>query len=58
MTFTWFLFEYITLEKYNPVTKETKTWSLDFLSIAYFCAILTGSDIIAAVTLVKYEDQP
>ena len=30
------------------------TWLL----FDYFCAILTGSDIIAAVTLVKYEDQP
>ncbi|MFN9903190.1 MAG: cation:proton antiporter, partial [bacterium] len=43
---------------YDPNSGETSTWNLDFTSIAYMCSILTGSDIIAAVTLIKFDDQP
>ena len=34
------------------------TWYLDIYSVCYMCAILTGSDIIAFVTLVKFEEYP
>lgn len=33
-------------------------WALDIYSVCYMCAILTGSDIIAFVTLVKFEEYP
>ena len=54
----WALFKFCTLWKYDPRTEEWLTWKLDIYSIAYYCAILTGSDIIAAVTLVKVDEQP
>ena len=56
--FTWLLFHYVEMWKYDPVTQAWSTWTLDIYSIAYMCAILTGSDIIAAVTLVKVDEQP
>jgi sodium/hydrogen exchanger-like protein 6/7/sodium/hydrogen exchanger 8 len=55
---TYALFQIFTMNKYDPNTGETSTWNLDFTSIAYMCSILTGSDIIAAVTLIKFDDQP
>jgi hypothetical protein len=53
---TYTLFSIFTINKYNPITHETSNWNLDFKSIAYMCSILTGSDIIAAVTLIKFDD--
>lgn len=47
-----------TMKKYDPISGDTLEWNLDFTSIAYMCSILTGSDIIAAVTLIKFDDQP
>ena len=64
LTFVFFflmnyaLFEWSTMWKYDPQKQEWEEWSLDIYSIAYYCAILTGSDIIAAVTLVKVDEQP
>lgn len=55
---TYLLFKTFTLTKYDPQTGKTEEWTLDVYSQAYMCAILTGSDIIAAVTLVKFDDQP
>ena len=53
---TYALFQIFTINKYDPKSGETKNWTLDFKSIAYMCSILTGSDIIAAVTLIKFDD--
>ena len=55
---TYALFQIFTINKYDPISGVTSTWNLDFSSIAYMCSILTGSDIIAAVTLIKFDDQP
>lgn len=62
--FTWLLFLSGPLTKCKILNSEgniepiCSDWSLDVYSIFYFCAILTGSDIIAFVTLVKFEDYP
>ena len=55
---TWMLFECFTMWKYNPHEEKYETFVLDIYSIAYMCAILTGSDIIAFVTLVKFDEYP
>ena len=54
------LFEYTNLTKwkYEDGIWVSTEWTLDYYSIAYMCAILTGSDIIAFVTLVKFEEYP
>jgi hypothetical protein len=53
---TYALFSIFTINKYDPNTNKTIAWNLDFTSISYMCSILTGSDIIAAVTLIKFDD--
>ena len=52
------LFKWVEMWKYDPNDGSWSTWKLDVYSSAYMCAILTGSDIIAAVTLVKVDEQP
>lgn len=42
----------------GKVDVQCSPWSLDVYSVCYMCAILTGSDIIAFVTLVKFEEYP
>lgn len=59
--FTILLVRFVPMEVYDPITGGEEPMSLDFLDpyqIAYMCSILSSSDIIAAVTLVKYEEQP
>ena len=55
---TYMLFACFTMWKYNPITKTYDKWDLDIYSICYMCSILTGSDIIAFVTLVRFDDYP
>jgi len=55
---TYALFEIFDMQKYNPITGKTSSWKLDIYSVCYMCSILTGSDIIAFVTLVKFEEYP
>ena len=52
------LFRFVTMNKYNPVIGQWSEWKLDLASTLYMCAILSSSDIIAAVTLVSEEEQP
>ena len=63
-TFTFTLFQVADITKCKFMNDNgefemsCKSWSLDVYSVCYFCAILTGSDIIAFVTLVKFEEYP
>lgn len=63
-SFTYMLFKFTTITKCKYVDNEGQVdvscldWTLDIYSIFYMCAILTGSDIIAFVTLVKFEEYP
>ena len=56
--FTWLLVNYWPggMTVYDPLTELTEKLELDFFQIAYMCSILSSSDIIAAVTLVKYDE--
>jgi NhaP-type Na+/H+ or K+/H+ antiporter len=62
--FTWLLFENFTLYAYDinatgeKGSKEYFEFSLDLFQILFVCSIYCSSDIIAAVTIVKYEEQP
>ena len=60
---TLLLIKFVDLEVYNPLTGENEAEPLNFSNfdaghVAYMCSILSSSDIIAAVTLVKYDEQP
>lgn len=52
------LFQCVTMRKYSPKTDSWIEWRLDTASTLFMCAILSSSDIIAAVTLVSEEEQP
>ena len=56
--FMYLVMNFIPLSKYDPLTKTSTAWRLDFPSTLYLCAVLSSSDIIAAVTLIKQEEQP
>ena len=62
--FTFMLFQFTTITKCKYINNDGQmeasclNWTLDVYSIFYMCAILTGSDIIAFVTLVKFEEYP
>lgn len=62
LTFVFYAFfmtivmNYIPLKKYNPLTDSYKEWKLDFPSTLYLCAVLSSSDIIAAVTLINEKE--
>ena len=43
---------------YDQKDGSTKPFDLKFIDILFICSILCSSDIIAAVTIVKFEDQP
>ncbi len=44
--------------KYNGETKETTLLNLDVLSIMLLSSLLCSSDVIAAISLIKYDEQP
>jgi len=50
--------EYTDPETGIKVAADTYAFEMDSIQIIYICSILCSSDIIAAVTLVKFEDQP
>ena len=62
--FTWLLFKSFTLYAYDFNATDEKgnrssyEFELDFFQIIFVCSIYCSSDIIAAVTIVKFEDQP
>ena len=53
---TKLLFEFGDLKKFNPKTGLETAWSMNSTEIMLICSILCSSDIIAAVTIIKYED--
>ena len=46
------------MEVYNGASGESYTVYMDMLSIMLISSLLCSSDVIAAVCLVKYEEQP
>jgi NhaP-type Na+/H+ or K+/H+ antiporter len=49
---------YIDMEQYSTVTGETTTLKLSTLEIMLMCSLLCSTDVIAAVSIVKYNDDP
>ena len=43
---------------YDPSSKEWSILSFDLMETLFICSIFCSSDIIAAVTIIKFEDQP
>ena len=63
--FTWLLIRYEVLDmvvyyddpeyNWNPTYKKVK---LDFAPLLLFTSLLCSSDVVAAVSIVNYSDQP
>jgi NhaP-type Na+/H+ or K+/H+ antiporter len=59
--FTMLLFENFVLEAYDINATGDKKWfefKLSAFQILFVCSIYCSSDIIAAVTIIKFEEQP
>jgi len=50
------MFKIFTFTIYKDKPDETEEFDLSITMIMYLCSILCSSDIIAAITIVKFED--
>jgi NhaP-type Na+/H+ or K+/H+ antiporter len=46
------------LSKINHTTGETENLDLDLFQILSICSLLCSSDVIAAISMISYDDQP
>jgi len=46
------------LEKYNFITGETSYFTLQTREILLMCSLLCSTDVVAAISIVKYKEQP
>lgn len=58
---TWVMFRIFTftvqiVDEHNPEITKTEEFDLGITMIMYLCSILCSSDIIAAITIIKFED--
>lgn len=64
ITFTVFsIFTYIVVEadilwKYNGITGEYEKFTLSVMEIMLMCSLLCCTDVVAAISIIKYEEQP
>jgi len=43
---------------YNPADKKNHPFKMELIDIMLVCSILVSTDIIAAMSLLKFEQQP
>jgi sodium/hydrogen exchanger-like protein 6/7/sodium/hydrogen exchanger 8 len=55
---TWLLMKADFVKQYDPVTGEWEAFTLTTIDCVVVGALLCSSDIIAAISLVKYESEP
>jgi NhaP-type Na+/H+ or K+/H+ antiporter len=55
---TKLLFAVVDIEMYDPKTGLTEVFVLDTLEIMVVCSILVSSDIIAAMSILNFEEVP
>lgn len=57
---TWCLFNqpWFDIDVWHPDTKSTEPFQLDLLEIMLVCSILVSSDIIAAMAILNFNEQP
>lgn len=46
------------MEKYNTGTGETTILEMNLTEIMLMCSLLCSTDVIAAVSIVKYQEKP
>lgn len=46
------------MSKYDPETELNEPFELSIMEILLMCSLLCCSDVVAAVAVIKYEDQP
>jgi NhaP-type Na+/H+ or K+/H+ antiporter len=57
-TFAYLALDYLNFTVITPITGEEKLFKLEWYEVLFICSIFCSSDIIAAVTIIKFEDQP
>lgn len=55
---TYIVMELDFLEKYDPETGETHHFKLSVMEILLMCSLLCCTDVVAAVAVIDYEQQP
>ena len=46
------------LYKYNPETGITESFELSIMEILLMCSLLCCTDVVAAIAVIKFEEQP
>jgi len=55
---TWLLFNTVDMTKWDPDVQDYVPFKLELIEIMLVCSILVSSDIIAAMSILKFEEYP
>mmetsp|Transcript_36181 Transcript_36181/g.55568 ORF Transcript_36181/g.55568 Transcript_36181/m.55568 type:complete len:132 (+) Transcript_36181:276-671(+) len=62
VVFTYLLFNYVDMKMWDPEANDGQGATVDFnlttLEIMLVCSIFVSSDIIAAMSILKFDEQP
>ena len=56
--FTYILMQFDILWKYNGETGQYEQFELTIMEILLMCSLLCCTDVVAAISIIKYEEQP
>jgi sodium/hydrogen exchanger-like protein 6/7/sodium/hydrogen exchanger 8 len=56
--FTWIIMNVGVMTKYNPETDVYEEFELSMTEIMLMCSLLCCTDVVAAISIIKYEEQP
>ena len=55
---TWLLFNYVDMTMWDPDVMDFVPFHLELIEIMLVCSILVSSDIIAAMSILNFEETP
>jgi sodium/hydrogen exchanger 8 len=55
---TWLLFHFVDVQMWDPDQGKYVSFKLELIEIMLVCSILVSSDIIAAMSILKFEEFP
>ena len=55
---TWLLFNYVDMTMWDPDVSDFVPFHLELIEIMLVCSILVSSDIIAAMSILNFEETP
>ena len=56
--FTWLVVQADIFWKYNSNTGEFEQFTLSMMEILLMCSLLCCTDVVAAISIIKYDEQP